>query len=48
MTRLACGMAAVLLTSAAVSAQQPDVRSRRVQGNVWLIAAGGANVAAQI
>jgi glyoxylase-like metal-dependent hydrolase (beta-lactamase superfamily II) len=33
---------------AALNAQQPEVRSRRVQGNVWLINAGFVNVAAQI
>ena len=43
---------AVIAPGVAVTAQQapapPDVRSRRVQGNVWLINAGFVNVAAQI
>lgn len=42
---------AVIVSGVAVTAQQaplPDVRSRRVQGNVWLINAGFVNAAAQI
>jgi cyclase len=42
----ACG--AAFAAGAPLSAQQPDVQSRNVQGNVWLITAGGVNVAAQI
>ena len=42
----ACG--AAFAAGAPLSAQQPDVQSRNVQGNVWVITAGGVNVAAQI
>jgi glyoxylase-like metal-dependent hydrolase (beta-lactamase superfamily II) len=42
----ACG--AAFAASSPLSAQEPDVRSRNVQGNVWLITVGGVNVAAQI
>jgi len=48
------GLGLALAASVAVAAQQsaapanPEVRSRLVQGNVWLINAGFVNVAAQI
>jgi glyoxylase-like metal-dependent hydrolase (beta-lactamase superfamily II) len=42
--------AVAVLLAASAAAQQPaaEVRSRRVQGNVWIINAAGVNVAAQI
>jgi len=43
----ACG--AAFAPGAPLSAQQqPDVQSRNVQGNVWLITAGGVNIAVQV
>jgi len=51
---LVCGVALAVSAATAVIAQQapgaaqPEVRSRRVQGSVWLINAGFVNVAAQI
>jgi glyoxylase-like metal-dependent hydrolase (beta-lactamase superfamily II) len=51
---LVCGAALAVSAATAVIAQQapgaaqPEVRSRRVQGSVWLINAGVVNVAAQI
>jgi len=53
MRLLACGVALVLTAASTVGVAQqpaaaPEVRSRLVQGNVWLINAGFVNVAAQI
>jgi len=54
MRRLACSLALAVFVAGVVAAAQqapgpqPEVRSRRVQGNVWLINAGFVNVAAQI
>jgi glyoxylase-like metal-dependent hydrolase (beta-lactamase superfamily II) len=41
-------LAGTIATAQQEPAARPDVRSRRVQGNVWLINAGFVNVAAQI
>jgi glyoxylase-like metal-dependent hydrolase (beta-lactamase superfamily II) len=41
-------LAGTIATAQQEPAAQPDVRSRRVQGNVWLINAGFVNAAAQI
>lgn len=46
--RMLAGIAVAVLVAATAAAQQPDVRSRRVQGNVWLISAGLVNTAVQI
>ena len=42
------GVVVLLTVSAAAQQPQPEVRSRRVQGNVWLIHAGVVNAAVQI
>ena len=44
----AAGITILLAVAAAAQQPQTEVSSRRVQGNVWLIAAGGVNLAAQI
>ena len=45
---LAAAVGATAIAQGRPAAAQPDVRSRRVQGNVWVINAGTVNVAAQI
>lgn len=42
------GVVVLLTVTAAAQQAQPEVRSRRVQGNVWLISAGIVNAAVQI
>jgi cyclase len=45
---LACTLGCGVMVATIAAQQAPEVRSRLVQGNVWLINAGFVNVAAQI